>query len=98
MRIRYPQPKKYRIPNWNINDEKGLGVHVWATFVGEDSPRELTTWMTQARTRNSTLWADDPKQQIAYLALKKWARLYCPDVILSVYTRDELEASAIARF
>ena len=84
-------PKKYRVPNWNINDEKGLGVRVWATFVGEDTPRELTTLMTQARTRNSTLWADDPKQQIAYLALKKWARLYCPDVILGVYTREELD-------
>lgn len=68
-----------------------MGVRVWATFVGEDTPRELTTLMTQARTRNSTLWADDPKQQIAYLALKKWARLYCPDVILGVYTREELD-------
>lgn len=31
------------------------------------------------------------KQQIAYLTLKKCARLYCPDVILGVYTRDELD-------
>lgn len=85
------QPKTYRVPNWNANDEKGLGVRVWATFIGEDAPRELTTLMTQARTRNSTLWADDPKQQIAYLAIKKWARLYCPDVILGVYTPDELD-------
>ncbi|WP_310663190.1 recombinase RecT [Pseudomonas sp. JL2] len=30
-------------------------------------------------------------QQIAYLTLKKCARLYCPDVILGVYTRDELD-------
>lgn len=84
-------PKKYRLPNWNIADEKGLGIKVWATFKGESEPRELTTLMTQARTRNSTLWADDPKQQIAYLATKKWARLYCPDVILGVYTPDELD-------
>lgn len=47
--------------------------------------------MTQARTRNSTLWTEDPKQQIAYLAQKRWARLYCPDVLLGVYTPDELE-------
>lgn len=85
------QPKKFRFPNWDIKDEKGLGVRVWATFKGEDEPRVLETLMTQARTRNSTLWADDPKQQIAYLATKKWARLYCPDVILGVYTPDELD-------
>ena len=89
--------KKYRFPNWNINDEKGLGVRVWATFKGEDQPRVLETLMTQARTRNSTLWADDPKQQIAYLATKKWARLYCPDVILGVYTPDELDENYSSR-
>lgn len=42
-------------------------------------------------TRNSTLWADDPRQQLAYLAVKRWARLFCPDVILGVYTPDELD-------
>ena len=33
----------------------------------------------------------DPKQQLAYLAVKYWARLYCPGVILGVYTPDEFE-------
>jgi hypothetical protein len=90
-------PKKYRVPAWTIEDERGLGIRVWATLKGEDSPRELKLLMTQARTRNSTLWADDPKQQIAYLGIKRWARLYCPDVILGVYTPDELEEIAPER-
>lgn len=85
--------KKYRVPAWSFDDEKGIGIKVWATFRGENEPRELETLLIQARTRNSTLWADDPKQQIAYLAIKKWARLYCPDVILGVYTPDEFEDS-----
>lgn len=84
-------PIKYRVPGWGIQDEEGLGVRVWATFKGEDDPRELTLMLTQARTRNSTLWADDPRQQLAYLAVKRWSRLYCPDVILGVYTPDELD-------
>ena len=84
-------PIKYRAPAWDIKDENGLGVKVWATFKGEGAPRELTLLMTQARTRNSTLWADDPRQQLAYLATKRWARLYCPDVIMGVYSPDELE-------
>lgn len=84
-------PKKYIVPAWNQADERGLGVKVWATLRGETQPRVLTLLLTQARTRNSTLWAEDPKQQIAYLVQKRWARLYAPDVILGVYTRDELE-------
>jgi hypothetical protein len=31
------------------------------------------------------------RQQLAYLAVKRWARLYCPDVILGVYTADEVD-------
>ena len=84
-------PKKYIVPDWNIADEQGLGVEVWATLRGESQPRKLTLLMTQARTRNSTLWTEDPKQQLAYLAQKRWARLYAPDVILGVYTPDELQ-------
>lgn len=83
-------PVKYRTPKWNIADERPLGVKVWATLRGEENPRELTIMLSQARTRNSTLWVDDPKQQLAYLAVKRWARLYCPDVILGVYSPDEL--------
>ena len=70
--------------------EKGCGVKVWATMKGEDEPRELELFMSQASVRNSPLWKSDPKQQLAYLAVKRWSRLYCPDVIMGVYTPDEL--------
>ncbi len=60
------------------------------TLKGEEEPRELELFLTQAQVRNSTLWASDPKQQLAYLAIKRWARLYTPDVIMGVYTPDEL--------
>jgi hypothetical protein len=85
------EPKKYRVPAWSMKDEEGLGVRVWATLRGESEPRVLELLLVQARTRNSTLWADDPRQQLAYLATKRWARLYCPDVLLGVYTPDELD-------
>ncbi len=84
------EAKKYIVPDWKPEDERGLGVKVWATLKGESTPRELQLLLTQARTRNSTLWTEDPKQQIAYLAQKRWSRLYAPDVILGVYTPDEL--------
>ena len=82
---------EYRVPGWQLSDEEGIGVRCWATIKGEDEPRILELLLAQARTRNSTLWADDPRQQLAYLATKRWARLYCPDVIMGVYTPDELD-------
>jgi hypothetical protein len=82
------------VRDWTIKDEEGLGVLVWATFRGETKPRELRLLLAQAGTRNSPLWGQDPKQQLAYLAVKRWSRLYCPDVILGVYTPDELEERA----
>lgn len=84
------EPKKYIVPDWVLADEEGLGVIVTATLRGESQPRSLSLLMKQARTRNSTLWAEDPKQQLAYLASKRWARLHAPEVILGVYTPDEL--------
>lgn len=82
---------KYIVPGWSLADEKGVGVRAYATLKGESEPRELILMLSQAQVRNSTLWASDPRQQLAYLAVKRWARLYCPDVILGVYTPDELE-------
>ncbi len=82
---------KYIAPDWTLKDEKGCGVRVWATMKGEDKPRELELLLSQAQVRNSTLWASDPKQQLAYLAVKRWSRLHCPDVIMGVYTPDELD-------
>lgn len=67
------------------------GVKVWATIKGESEPRVLEISMAQVGSvRNSPLWVADPRQQIAYLAIKRWARLHCPDVILGVYTPDEV--------
>ena len=77
----------------NGKDDKSptLGVRVSATLRGESEPRVIDISMAQVGpVRNSPLWAADPRQQIAYLATKRWARLYCPDVILGVYTPDEV--------
>ncbi|HBY6305601.1 TPA: recombinase RecT [Klebsiella pneumoniae] len=71
-----------------------LTVTVWATLKGESEPRNLTISMAQAGVRNSPLWEQDPRQQLAYLCVKRWARLHAPDVLLGVYTPDELQEAA----
>lgn len=81
---------KYYVATYTKADEDGLGVIVRATLRGESQPRELPLLMSQAYPRFSTQWATDPKQQICYLALRKFVRLHKPGVLLGVYTEDEL--------
>ncbi|OOS24658.1 RecT family recombinase [Moraxella pluranimalium] len=72
-----------------------VGVVVSAIMQGESEPTTLSISMAQVGTvRNSPLWTADPRQQLAYLGAKRWARLHCPDVILGVYTPDELADTA----
>ncbi|WGL96467.1 RecT family recombinase [Arsenophonus nasoniae] len=77
-------------------DETGLSIRVGAVLRGET---EITwgepVYLADVQTRNSPLWKTMPKQQIAYLAVKYWSRLYCPEVIMGVYTPDELEERAV---
>ena len=42
-------------------------------------------------TKNSPLWKTNKKQQMGYLQVKNWSRLYTPSAILGVYTPDEIE-------
>lgn len=82
--------------DWSkVNDKTdkspNLTVTVWATLKGESEPRSLTISMAQAGVRNSPLWEQDPRQQLAYLCTKRWGRLHAPDVLLGVYTPDELQ-------
>ena len=71
-----------------------LTVTVWATLKGEEEPRTLTISMAQAGVRNSPLWEQDPRQQLAYLCTKRWARLHAPDVLLGVYTRRSIQVAS----
>lgn len=78
-------------------NENGLGVRVFATMKGESKPRIHTLYLSDVTTRNSPLWKTKPDLQLAYLGVKQWARLHCPDVILGIYTPDELEDAPAMR-
>jgi RecT family protein len=57
---------------------------------GDPKPKTRAVEAIGIQTRNSPLWKTDPDQQLAYYATRAWARLYCPDVIMGAYTRDEI--------
>lgn len=90
-RILKGQNGDYTVPNWDQENEIGLWCEVSATMKGETEPRTTRVEMVQAYPRQSTQWATDPKQQLAYVTVKRWARLHCPDIILGIYTPDELQ-------
>jgi len=82
---------KYRPGDRTAGSEKGLCIRVGAVITGD---KDITwgewIYLEFIKVRNSPLWTTAPKQQFAYLAVKYWARLYTPDVILGVYTPDEI--------
>lgn len=57
---------------------------------GDPNPLSVDQDMSSITTRNSPLWKQSPKQQLAYYTTRLWARLYVPDVLLGVYAPDEL--------
>mgnify|MGYP003630356889 FL=1 len=72
---------------WSGEGEN-LVATVRGTILGELREKKLA--IKNITIRNSPVWKTDPPQQLAYLATKYWARLYAPDVILGVYSPDEL--------
>jgi len=76
---------------------KGSGPNVECRVGAIRRGRSEITWgewlsAATVTTKNSPLWKTNPKQQMGYLQVKNWARLYAPGAILGVYTPDELEA------
>lgn len=64
---------------------------VFGTFKGEAEPHEYESpQLKDIRIKNSPLWKDDPDQQQFYYASRAWARKWCSDVLLGVYTPDEM--------
>jgi hypothetical protein len=75
---------KYAAPKWTDKDAVGLGVIVRAQVRGEKKVRELRFELIQAFPRNSTLWATDPKTQICYTAVRRFAATAVPAIFMGM--------------
>lgn len=59
----------------------------------DGSTRTYTTpEFGKIRVKNSPLWKDDLDQQLFYYGSRSGSRKWCPDVLLGIYTRDEMSA------
>jgi len=72
-------------------------VVVSATLAGETAPRTLTIRLRDVKTSNA-LWTKQPDQQLAYSGARNWARRYAPEVMLGVYSPEEMETTPAPAF
>lgn len=91
-----------------INTRANLASRPMIEYSGEGAERQCTVTFEfrngdvrtytspeigKIPTKNSPLWHSDPDQQLGYYSVRSAARRHCPEVILGVYDRDEVEAA-----
>jgi hypothetical protein len=77
---------EYPVPAWEQWGplEEGLGVIVRAKLRDENNAREMPFDLLQAYPRNSTLWATDPRTQICYTSVRRFATSTVPTLFMGV--------------
>ena len=78
-----------RVLNWRKSTRSCTVV---GRFTTGDQREYTSPKISDIRVKNSPLWRDDPDQQLFYYASRSWARKWCPDVLMGVYSREELQA------
>jgi hypothetical protein len=64
--------------------------------VGEDEPLEYESpTIEEIAVKNSPLWKGDPDQQLFYYSSRAWGRRHLPEVLLGMYTPDEIRSEVI---
>lgn len=74
---------------------EGTGDAMTVTVAGKfkddpDNVCEIKLSVKDAKTDNQ-MWKKDPEQKLCYSGAIKWARRYCPEVVLGVLTDDDVD-------
>lgn len=72
----------------------GRTITVSGKFKGADKPVSISVSVGQAKTDNQ-MWKKDPDQKLVYTGVTKWARRYCPEIVLGILTDDDADAIEI---
>lgn len=85
-------PLKYRLRPIYDGEGDTRTCRIIGHFKGEVDPLEYTSPpLGQINPKNSPLWKSDPDQQLFYFSTRRWARRYCPDILLGAYSIDDLQ-------
>lgn len=73
---------------------EGEGPDLCATFSYEMLDGDVLEYRSpkvkDIKVKNSPLWTGDPGQQLFYFCARAWARRWVPEVLMGVYTPDEV--------
>ncbi len=71
-------------------------VKVEGTFRDTGEVREVQTpKVGNIKIKNSPLWESDPDQQLAYYGMRAWGRRWVPEILLGIYTPEEMQAAEV---
>ncbi len=86
---RAPLQSRFRV------DYEGEGANrrctVSVTLIGGEEVSYTSPTIGSITVKNSPLWKSDPDQQLFYFSSRSLCRRHFPDVLLGVYTPDEME-------
>lgn len=85
-------PLQHRLTCEYIGKDGDLQCIVRGQFYSGDEREYVTPKLKDIKIKNSPLWQTDPEQQLWYFGVRSWGRKWVPEVMLGVYTKEELEA------
>ena len=74
---------------WDGEGEQ-LTCKVTGKIKGDPEPKTVWQELRSIKIRNSPLWVSSPRQQLGYYTSRMWGRLHTPEVLMGVYTPDEM--------
>ncbi|AWB00216.1 hypothetical protein CU052_13335 [Vibrio harveyi] len=90
------KPKKYRVPNWTAADEKGLYIDLTGTWQ-DGRTKTMRVYMAECHPRLSTNWANNPRMQTYYSAVKQFMRRHCPELIMGIFDAEDEHARSATK-
>lgn len=86
-------PIKGRVKSEYRGDGPARKCRVWAIL--DDGSNDTVEYESpetgRIKPKNSPLWVNDPDQQLFYFSVRAFARRHFPDVMMGIYTVDELQ-------
>lgn len=84
-----------RLRHRYIGEGEALQCEVTGWLKDEEEPFVfMSPKLKDITTKNSPLWKSKPALQLFYNATRDWARMYLPEVVMGLYSNDELEDAA----
>lgn len=84
-------PISGRVKREYLGNGPSRQCRVWAKLADSEDIVDYTSpAISSIKVQNSPLWKSDPDQQLFYFSVRSFARAHFPDVMMGIYTVDEM--------